>query len=378
MHHSQAERHYASGVQGASLGEETISMANLSYQQPGLILTRGGTAASRSQLSDLQRDLRALGYLRAVIDGVFGAGTEQAVKALQRDLLSNDGSSSGGDGPAPVRVLDYNRGRVHAVSGVVDQALVACLADILDDAKFPRLPSVADPVEQNNQIVGQIAALPSPRVPPPFLMAILLQESGLKHFHEPGAGDTDTFIVAGLDFNSQTCPERITSRGYGVGQYTLFHQPPRPDEVDSIMRDVAKNLEMAIGELRDKFDHFVNGPEPATRADDRIAEAGTGPLRVCKYAANDPRFMRDCRRCAMAAGEQDIRSGVTPLYDGSPETFHPTPYYPDASYHGVPLRKNIGCDWPYAARRYNGAGVNSYHYQVRILKNLLADVGGNR
>lgn len=351
-------------------------MADLSYQQPGLILEQGGTAATPSQVSDLQRDLRALGYLRAVIDGVFGVGTEQAVKALQRDLLSNDGSSTEGDGPAPVRVLDYNRGRVRAVSGAVDQALVACLADILGDTNFPRLPSVPDPVEQNREIIGQIQALPSPRVPPPFLMAILMQESGLRHFHEPGAGDTDTFIVAGLDCNDEARPERITSRGYGVGQYTLFHHPARPDEVGTIMRDVAKNLQMAIGELRGKFDHFVNGPEPATRADDRIAENGAGPLRLCKYAADDPRFMRDCRRCALAAGGQDIRSGVTRLYDGSPETFQPTPYYPDASYHGVPVRKNIGCDWPYAARRYNGSGVNSYHYQVRVLKNLLTDVGG--
>jgi hypothetical protein len=36
----------------------------------------------------------------------------------------------------------------------------------------------------------------------------------------------------------------------------------------------------------------------------------------------------------------------------------------------VPVRKNIGCDWPYAIRRYNGAGINSYHYQAKVLKNL--------
>lgn len=351
-------------------------MADLSYRQAGLTLERGGTAATRGQVRDLQRDLRALGYLRAGIDGVFGGGTEQAVKALQRDLLSNDGSSSGGDGSAPVRVLDYNRGRVGVVSGAVDQALVACLADMLDDPNFPTLPSVPNPVAQNKQIVAQIAALPSPQVPPPFLIAILLQESGLKHFHEPGSGDEDTFIVAGLDSNDRARPERITSRGYGVGQYTLFHHPPRRDEVSAVMLDVEKNLEKAIGELRSKFDHFVNGPDPATRADDRLAEDGAGPLRLCKYPSGDPRFMRDCRQCALAAGAENIRSGVTPLYAGAGQTFEPTQYYPDASYTGVPVRKNIGCDWPYAARRYNGSGINSYHYQVRILKNLLEADGG--
>jgi hypothetical protein len=27
--------------------------------------------------------------------------------------------------------------------------------------------------------------------------------------------------------------------------------------------------------------------------------------------------------------------------------------------------------WPYAVRRYNGAGVNSYHYQAQVLLRVL-------
>jgi hypothetical protein len=34
------------------------------------------------------------------------------------------------------------------------------------------------------------------------------------------------------------------------------------------------------------------------------------------------------------------------------------------------VRAEIPCDWPYAVRRYNGSGINSYHYQVRILRYL--------
>ena len=347
-------------------------MAGHSYRQPGLVLERGGTAANTGQVRDLQRDLRALGYLRAGIDGVFGVGTEQAVKAVQHDLLNNAGASSGGDGPAPVRVMDYNRGRVSAVTGVVDQALAACLVDMLDDPKFPTLPSVSNPAEQNQQVIGEIAALPSPEVPPPFLMAILLQESHLKHFHEPGAGDEDMFIVVGLDSNDPAKRVQITSRGYGVGQYTLFHHPPQSGEVRAIMLNVAGNLKRAIDELRNKFEHFVNGPNSGTRADDRIAEIGRGPLRLCRYAANDARYLRDCRRCALAAGTENITAGVTPLYPGAGQTYEPTQYYAQASYTGVPVRQRLGCDWPYAARRYNGSGMNSYHYQVRILKNLLS------
>ena len=44
----------------------------LSYQQAGLVLKRPGTGASDSQIRDLQRHLRALGYLRRGIDGASG------------------------------------------------------------------------------------------------------------------------------------------------------------------------------------------------------------------------------------------------------------------------------------------------------------------
>ena len=71
------------------------------------------------------------------------------------------------------------------------------------------------------------------------------------------------------------------------------------------------------------------------------------------------------------AGQMDIQEGVTLLYKGSAFKFVPTQYYRAASYTSVPIRKNIGCDWPYAVRRYNGAGMNSYHYQVIVLKNVL-------
>ena len=84
----------------------------LSYQQVGLVLKRPGTGATDAQFRDLQRHLRALGYLRQGIDGAFGGGTEGAVKGLQDDLLHNDGG--GRDGQAPVRVRDCNDGRVAA------------------------------------------------------------------------------------------------------------------------------------------------------------------------------------------------------------------------------------------------------------------------
>jgi peptidoglycan hydrolase-like protein with peptidoglycan-binding domain len=340
-------------------------MPVLSYRQPGLVIATDAPA-SHQQVCDLQHDLRALGYLRRGIDGAFGSGTRRAVMALQNDLLKNDGR--GRDGSAPVRVVDYNRGRVSAATGRVDQALVECISDILDDAAFPKLPFSKDPVGDNRKIAVRIAALPSTRVPTPYLVAILKQESGLMHFVVPRGGDQDDFVVVGTDTNSGD-PSVITSRGYGAGQYTLFHHPPRPEEVTGVILDPGHNVERAAALLRDKFDGFVAGP--TSTADDRIAEIGRGPLRICKYAPADPRFMTDCRTCANAAGLRSIRPGL-PVFPGSSTPWAPTQYYATASYDGVPVRERIGCDWPYAVRRYNGGGINSYHYQAKVLKNLAA------
>ncbi len=330
-------------------------MTPLSYQQAGLVLKRPGTGTD-AQIRDLQRHLRALGYLRRGIDGAFGGGTEGAVKGLQHDLLHNDGG--GRDGRAPVRVRDYNDGRVAAVTGEVDQGLAACIADMLDDAAFAKLPAAE--------------ALPPRTAPSPFLLAILERESNLKQFHEPRPGDEDTFVVVGLDRNADET-HIVTSRGYGVGQFTLFHHPPRAEEVEEIMTDVGRNLQKAAEELRQKFDGFVNGATSGTQADDRLAEFGNGALRPCKFADDDPRFMTDCKNCALEAGSQDIQKDVTPWHDGTASTYRSTQYYDydRLDFSGVPLRRNFECDWPYAVRRYNGSGPNSYSYQALVLKKLL-------
>ena len=274
------------------------------------------------------------------------------------------------DGRAPVSVLDYNRGRVVDVTGDVDEGLAGCIADMLDDPAFAKLPFADDPAAANRAINAAVAQLPPQSVPIPFMVAILKQETNLRHYNEPRAGDDDKYIIVGLDTNASQ-KHIITSRGYGFGQYTLFHHPPRADEVADFMNDLQKNLQKAIKELRHKFDNFVNGGTSGTRADDRIAERGDGNLKRCKFRIDDPRFMTDCRQCALDAGQINIEAGVTHWYEGSSHTYQPTQYYKNANYRRVPIRKNVGCDWPYAARRYNGSGINSYHYQVKILKNLL-------
>ena len=181
----------------------------------------------------------------------------------------------------------------------------------------------------------------------------------------------DSYITVGLDRNRKDQGDAITSRGYGAGQYTLFHHPPRQDEVDGVMTDVGKNVMRAVGELRDKFLHFVNGASSDTQASDRLTERGHGPLATCRFAPSAPEYMRACRTCAEQAGTQRISMGVTPTYAGSPSTYERTQYYDFDHLDGVPVRSKIECDWPYAVRRYNGGGPNSYDYQALVLRYLL-------
>ncbi len=342
-------------------------MANPSYAQPDLTLSVDG-GGTPDQVQELQRDLRRLGYLRRTIDGAFGPGTRRAVLALQHDLLANDGRSSQGDGAAPVAITGYNGGRVTAPTGIVDQSLVACIVEMLDDDAYPKLPDAADPVAANRQAVQLIADMSADRVPPPWLLAILTQETGQMHYAVPhAAGDVDTFVIVGTDLDAAD-PTVIRSRGYGIGQYTLFHHPPRPEEVTGFITDPQANVGRAVSELREKFDSFVNGP--ASRADDRIAEAGAGPLRECTFPAGDPRHKRACHDCIAAAGTRAITMG-TPVVPGSSLLWQPSPpAHPESGYTDVPCREKIPCDWPYAVRRYNGGGINSYHYQAKVMKHL--------
>jgi peptidoglycan hydrolase-like protein with peptidoglycan-binding domain len=339
----------------------------LSYQGPGLRLSRGAQA-SRAIVKDLQRDLRRLGYIATGIDGIFGRATEEAIKALQFDLLYSRGEGS--DGSAPVRVRDYNKARIASVDGILEEKLAGAMADMLADGRFPKVPESPDPAAENARVAGQLAAMKSAEVPVPFLIGILKQESGLRHFSVPAPANDDNFVVVGLDRKADGSPA-IASRGYGIGQYTLFHHPPTHDEVSRCILDARASVERAAADLRDKFLRFVNGSTPGTRADDRQAEFGRGALRRCKYEDSDPRYMSACRDCLAAAGATRIQAGLTRFYAGASRVYEPTQNHPETEYNGVPVRANIGCDWPYAVRRYNGGGLDSYHYQAKVLLRVL-------
>ena len=67
------------------------------YQRAGLALSQAGPN-DPALVRVLQQDLRSLGYLLRGIDGQFGPGTTRAVRALQWDLLRNDGASKADPG----------------------------------------------------------------------------------------------------------------------------------------------------------------------------------------------------------------------------------------------------------------------------------------
>ncbi|MFC5862537.1 peptidoglycan-binding protein [Acidicapsa dinghuensis] len=340
-------------------------MANQSYAVDGLVLQQ--SADFSQQVQDLQRDLRSLGYVKGPLDGLYGGGTINGVKALQWDLINKDDTALG----APVALKSYNNGSVAQITGAVDQGLVACIGAMLDDGNFPKVPSSNDPHGDNVRTLAAVKAMQNCPVPMPYLLAILQQESSQMHFQVPSRGNIDNFVVSGLDHGDQDNPFRITSRGYGIGQYTLKYHPVKPADVPAFILDPIGNLGTTIAVLQDKFNNEVIG---RAGADDRMAEAGSGPLRPCQYTDGDARRLTDCVNCKAAATPLlQITAGTTLWYTGAAanDVYQKTIYH-IGSYSNVPDRSKIPCDWAYAVRRYNGSGPDSYSYQAEFLQKLAA------
>jgi peptidoglycan hydrolase-like protein with peptidoglycan-binding domain len=338
----------------------------LPYQQPGLTLSREGSS-NPDMVRSLQRHLRILGYKGAGITGVYDSATERAVRSLQIDLLkpTQPAGSSGG-------ISHYNGvgggARITAITGAVDQVLVSCISAMLDDAQFAELPESSNPAGDNALALAAIRTHTASVAPGPFIVAIVQQESGGHHYLVPRTGDEDSFVTVGLDRNNKAEPDEITSRGYGLGQYTLDHHPPTASEVHDFIHDPLNNVQRVFDLLRTKLDTTLVGP--ADHADDRKAEHPLLPLRLCRYPPSDNRYMSDCVNCASAVRKVNIAPQM-PVYQGSTTVYEATQYYSSATYNGIPDRADFLCDWPYAVRRYNGSGINSFHYQTRVLRNLL-------
>lgn len=242
-------------------------------------------AVSDAVVRTLQRDLRGLGYLHDGIDGKRGAGLDHAVRAIRIDLCN----------PAlsPVIATANADGMVAAApasgDAAVEPALADCIGRLVDDPAIVKLPASADAVADNRRIMAAFRAIRSNRVPIPFLAAMFRQESGGRHFAQPTANNSDAFVVIGLDRNDGGRPERVTSRGYGLGQFTIFHHPPTAAERTAFIDDPVDNVQSAIAEFRSKFDSAVHAKGSSEGADDFRVEHPLRKPSLCRYASDDPR-----------------------------------------------------------------------------------------
>lgn len=296
-----------------------------------------------SDTKSVQDALKRLGYYTGRVDGQFGPQSKRALRALQLDLTAS-----------PRRWNDLTA-PVDNTSGQLTVAMAAALDEMLQSPFFTQISPVSDPAAANAQALAALDAQAAGQVPAPFLRAVLSRESGLEQFRADG------FVVLGLDRNDPTEPDRITSRGYGIGQTTTTDHPLSTDQYRNWVADPLVGLAEAVAHLVTKFEDEV------LSADDRKIEQPLLPLRPCRYASSDPRYMADCATCLAKARHVTVRQGM-PVYSGASITLEPTQYYATANYGSVPDRASIGCDWPYAIRRYNGGGVNSFHYQILILR----------
>jgi len=242
-------------------------------------------------VEDLQRDLRALGYYDGEISGVWAASLDSAIRAVRYDLTHPD---------LAIGASAYNRGRLVAPSPItgeagVEPALADCIAVMSDDANFLKLPRSDNAAIDNLRAWEQVKSARDGATPTPFVVAILAHLAGGRHFQTPTATNRDGFITVRLDRDDPAANARITSRGYGIGRYTLSHHPPTKGEINGGLFDPASAAGLAFARLRDVFSHRVISTDESVRAADRFAERPLSPLRTCKYARLDPRFLADCQ-----------------------------------------------------------------------------------
>lgn len=201
------------------------------YLKPGLVASRA-EIMNVDVVRAVQVDLRKIGYLHSGVDGVFRLDAKVTIRALQYNLINNQGLSSIENGDAPVTVVTVNIGTdgtlVQCVTGIFDQNVPNCFANMIADDREPKLAEGDDPVVANEQAVDAIVAHVDQSRPFIFDIAITHQESGGKLFAVPFGADLDHLATIGLDRNGQFL-DRLTTRGYDIDQYTLFHHPRRQE-----------------------------------------------------------------------------------------------------------------------------------------------------
>ncbi len=274
-----------------------------------------------------------------------------AVKSVKHDLVNT-----------PFLESNFNNGKISSVDDRIDLAFVSILEDMRNDSRVGVVYRVGGFDRENSLIRGSLDSFNTEYFPVPLSKAILYEETGLKWYRKDG------YPTVGLDYNDKKISHRITSRGLFLSQRTFFSYPIQQSELDGF-NSLDTDMRFFSSHLRSKYNNFVVSNKVASRDDLRHFSFGGSKLRGCKYDSSDARYMKDCKNCVFSLNKRTYVEGDR-LAKGSGWKFRKTKYHRRDVYKSMPDFKEFPCDYLFAIRRYNGGGINSFHYLMQVLEHL--------
>lgn len=307
---------------------------------------------NETQTQDMIKLLREFMFLKEIKSSTVQDLETRAVKSLQHEILSNDS------------LKKFNQGRVTAVDGESSLGILAVLQDMSKSPSLARLSPALNPSKGNQAMKERLSGYLNSKFPTPLVMAVLTQETNLKWYRKDG------YPLVGLDYNSDE-DYIITSRGLFYSQRTIFSYPISKKEFDS-MNDLESDMEFFFDHIFGKYQNFVVSSSAKARDDLRysVPEFKDLDLRGCKYEESDSKYMKDCKACLKECPSKDYLMGDSLLGNGR-WIIKPTHYHRIQDYEGFPDFHHFPCDYVFTIRRYNGSGINSFHYLMRVLAHLL-------
>lgn len=296
----------------------------------------------------LEEYLRSLMFIKQIKKNNTD-DVKKGIKALQFELRNNPSLS--------------HFGYEGKIDGVESPELLNIVEKMWEDPSIPVVSKVNNPDQANDQISSIMKTSLSKVFPNPLALAVLKQETHWKWFRSDG------YPTVGLDFNNKSQPYVITSRGLFLSQRTIFNYPFPQESLDSF-DSVSEDLKFVINALDLKYKRYVVSADVRARDDLRFKSFGDQPLRGCKYEQSDERFMKDCKNCVWSGKLKDYKEGKSLIDVPGKWVLKPSIYHRNKDYLGYPDYEDFPCDYVYAIRRYNGSGVNSFHYLMRVLDHL--------
>lgn len=274
---------------------------------------------------------------------------KRGIKSLQFELLYNPELSK----------INYTG----KLDGERTHVLREALKKMWDCSDIPRITKVDNPSEANSKIREIIENKLKSSFPKPLVLAVLEQESNLMWYRKDG------YPTIGLDYNNKVQPYVITSRGLFLSQRTVFDYPFKQEQLNQY-DSVEVDLNFVVDLLNLKYDKFIVSKDPKTNDDLRSSSFGSEDLRGCKYETSDSRYKSDCKNCVWSGDLRDYKKDRSVLGDKKQWVLKSSQYHKIKQYLQFPDYSKFPCDYLFSIRRYNGSGINSFHYLMRVLKHL--------